>query len=250
MVFVIFSFLLIILTQHKIFVLDFIGTKKRIDYFKKVLALKLDKYKDLNCFRPNSPSCKNPLALTLLGFCQHYWPGQVICCGLKRENPADLEKHISRAHRPPKEEPNMIIVPAPNKGATAAISDDDDNNDDEEEHNKNEQEELGDPLGIDSDSTSSSIVFYPSENNNSSKNSKSSSYRFLCQQLSYRFCFIFILDSNSKVNGTPQTMREKEKPSSSRPGPKSKVVIPSGFKEDQHNYPPQHTPEESDGLLI
>ena len=52
------------------------------------------------------------------------------------------------------------------------------------------------------------------------------------------------------MSGTPvQAVREKEKPSSSRIGPKSKVAIPSGFTQDQHKYPPQHTPEESDGLL-
>ena len=174
MVFVVCVFIFIFI-QSFIVVTDFLATKKQIDYFKKVLAVKLDKYKDLNCFRPNSPSSRKPLALTLLGFCQHYWPGQVICCGLKRENPVDLEKHISRAHRPPKEEPNMIIVPVPIKGAAAAAAAATSDEDDEEEEEKNrEHEERDDPLGIDSDSTTSSVVFCSADNNNSSKKSNSS----------------------------------------------------------------------------
>jgi len=142
-----------------------------------VLAVKLDKYKDLNCFRPNSPSSRKPLALTVLGFCQHYWPGQVICCGLKRESPVELEKHISRAHRPPKEEPNMIIVPVPIKGAAAASAATSDEDDEEEEEKNKEHEGRDDQLGIDSDSTTSSVVYCITDNNNSSKIGKSIAFK-------------------------------------------------------------------------
>ncbi|KZR96704.1 Uncharacterized protein APZ42_008809, partial [Daphnia magna] len=42
------------------------------------------------------------LALSLVGFMQYYWPGQLICCRLVTENSHVLEKQISRSHHPPK----------------------------------------------------------------------------------------------------------------------------------------------------
>ncbi|KAK4027526.1 hypothetical protein OUZ56_016571 [Daphnia magna] len=46
------------------------------------------------------------LALSLVGFMQYYWPGQLICCRLVTENSHVLEKQISRSHHPPKPGPS------------------------------------------------------------------------------------------------------------------------------------------------
>lgn len=93
---------------------NFLATTRRIDYFMKVLALKLEKYSSLNSFRPNSPSRHIPLALSMSGFMQYYWPGKVMCCGMVRDNSHTLERHISRCHRPPRSLPIMTVVPPTN----------------------------------------------------------------------------------------------------------------------------------------
>lgn len=93
---------------------NFLATTRRIDYFLKVLSVKLEKYNLLNSNRPNSPSRHIPLALSLAGFMQYYWPGKVMCCGTIRENAHTLERHISRCHRPPRGLPVLTIVPPTN----------------------------------------------------------------------------------------------------------------------------------------
>ena len=90
---------------------NFVATQSRINYFNKVIAVKLEKYNSLNSSRPTSPSRHIPLALSLAGFMQYYWPGQVQCCGIVRENSRILEKHIGRCHRPPKNPPVLSPVP-------------------------------------------------------------------------------------------------------------------------------------------
>ncbi|KAI9551733.1 hypothetical protein GHT06_022069 [Daphnia sinensis] len=89
---------------------NFIATSERLKYFAEALALKLGKYGYLNIPRQASSSTHIPLALSLAGFLQYYWPGKVICCGLVRENSLVLEKHISRSHRPPKPGPSLAVV--------------------------------------------------------------------------------------------------------------------------------------------
>ncbi|KAK4036539.1 hypothetical protein OUZ56_028590 [Daphnia magna] len=89
---------------------NFIATSERLKYFAEVLALKLGKYGHLNTPRQASSSTHIPLALSLAGFVQYYWPGKVICCGLVRENSHVLEKHINRSHRPPKPGPSLAVV--------------------------------------------------------------------------------------------------------------------------------------------
>lgn len=110
---------------------NFTATQARINYFNKVLALKLEKYYNLNSNRPSSPSRHIPLALSLSGFMQFYWPGRVLCCGIPRENSVSLERHIGRCHRPPKAPPCLTVIPAagtqevPNKSeevATASVN--------------------------------------------------------------------------------------------------------------------------------
>ncbi|XP_057379346.1 uncharacterized protein LOC130701400 isoform X2 [Daphnia carinata] len=89
---------------------NFIATSERLRYFAEVLALKLGKYGHLNIPRQASSSTHIPLALSLAGFVQYYWPGKVICCGLVRDNSHVLEKHINRSHRPPKPGPSLAVV--------------------------------------------------------------------------------------------------------------------------------------------
>jgi hypothetical protein len=89
---------------------NFVASAERLNYFSEVLALKLSKYGHMNMPRQTPTSAHIPLALTLAGFIQYYWPGKIICCGLLRENCQLLEKHISRSHRPPKPGPNMSVV--------------------------------------------------------------------------------------------------------------------------------------------
>jgi len=89
---------------------NFVASVDRLQYFSEVLALKLNKYGHMNMPRQTPSSTHIPLALSLAGFMQYYWPGKVICCGLIRDNCQLLEKHIARSHRPPKPSPNMSVV--------------------------------------------------------------------------------------------------------------------------------------------
>ena len=89
---------------------NFVATAERLKYFSEVLALKFSKYGHLN-LPPQTPTSTHiPLALSLTGFMQYYWPGKISCCGQVRDNCQSLEKHISRSHRPPKPAHNMTIV--------------------------------------------------------------------------------------------------------------------------------------------
>ena len=100
---------------------DFPATQKRANYFSEVLALKIGKYNHLNSFKPTS-SLKHiiPLAMTIAGFTHYYWPGRVICCGLIRPSVTELEKHINRAHRPPKPLPILSAPPGAPKEESAS----------------------------------------------------------------------------------------------------------------------------------
>ena len=87
-------------------------------------------YKDLN-----SKTSQKPLAQNWTIFYQHYWPGKVICCGLKRTDAAELEKHITRAHR--KDEPNMIFISPVHNDATSDYEEEE--ADDDSETNSSSQ---------------------------------------------------------------------------------------------------------------
>ena len=58
--------------------------------------------------------------MTIAGFTHYYWPGRVICCGLIRPSVKALEKHINRAHRPPKPLPILSVPPDAPKEESAS----------------------------------------------------------------------------------------------------------------------------------
>lgn len=94
---------------------NFYASEESLRLFREALTVKLQKYGHLNLWRNKCAAGVMPLALSLIGFMQFYWPGKVSCCGMVRDTISTLEKHINRSHRPPKGPPVLALAQRPAK---------------------------------------------------------------------------------------------------------------------------------------
>ncbi len=145
--------------------------------------------------------------MTIAGFTHYYWPGRVICCGLLRPSVTELEKHINRAHRPPKPLPILSVPPGGLK-----------------EESDSELEQIEEKIGMYHQFKNIfifkliGVVFYL-------KNNKESTFPLMFSTLFFRF-----------------SIQEPTKSSD-----KKSLKLPAGINDDQNRYPPQHQPGDAEG---
>lgn len=101
---------------------EFKADEQRIKYFEQVLRLKLHSYWNLSAiyFRHNNKTLH--LASPFPQFVEAYWPGQVMCCNVERNSVLQLERHIQRLHKPPKDFPKLSVIRLPGSSDSDAES--------------------------------------------------------------------------------------------------------------------------------
>lgn len=79
---------------------DIPATRERINYFLKVLNLKIKKYNQLPLMKIPQNLKSVPLALSYETFITLYWPGAINCCSKNFKSSQSYSTHYYKKHKP------------------------------------------------------------------------------------------------------------------------------------------------------